>query len=623
MVAQRDVLDLLRDAAVRALDESWDIHLPSTLLERAWVAALRSLRSSLRGTWGDLGLDVLLRGPARDQRTGPSDALVFGMALDAFVVALGAASEDDDLSAEDVVSAADQLLDRSRYREADLAGPATHAGIDVVRAAHTLLGLVLGVGSFARVRELTANAETLEWEIQDRLTWEKSSAANDPGARRSILERLPIFRGLRPRRPSTAPEHELHRGPHVNVAVLAAAGPAEHLPRVRPGSRVWLAVNVGPHADDAANGLRPPLTLPKRVRRELVDVVILADGTGDKFPVAPPPGQLRMSADGPFTVTRPAGIGPAGKADSLRLYFALQAPTEPGDWRVRCVLSVRGLIVHVEQVNVVVAEIAPGIAAQSDAGSSGEPVTETTAETTFRLVEDMTDPESLEGIEAPTLALYASCDDGRQNFSFLLSDDAGVEAAQVHFDPERVAAFIDTARVALDEVTWVIPEPDEQGAVTWYSWNWAAVGDPSQVASHLVALARTGRLVWGDLAEGLAKHPSFVSQLREAMRTPGSVQVALKDSITHVIPVQFLYYLPLRTDVDETLRLCDATKEWLAANVDGSDDAEEPPCVAGTCPQEGDDSRVCIAGFLGYRHRVTSDLDSATALSELDMSLTA
>ena len=40
MIAQRDVLELLREAALSALDESWEIELPSTLVERAWVRGL-------------------------------------------------------------------------------------------------------------------------------------------------------------------------------------------------------------------------------------------------------------------------------------------------------------------------------------------------------------------------------------------------------------------------------------------------------------------------------------------------------------------------------------------------------------------------------------------------------
>ena len=122
MVAQRDVLEMLRESAVRALDEAWDIELPSTRVEREWVARLRSLRASLRGTWSDLGLDVLLRAPVGDLGTVPSDARIFGESVDAFVVSFGTASAGDVASADRVADAAGRLLDRQRYRDPDLAG---------------------------------------------------------------------------------------------------------------------------------------------------------------------------------------------------------------------------------------------------------------------------------------------------------------------------------------------------------------------------------------------------------------------------------------------------------------------------------------------------------------------
>ncbi|WP_051639802.1 hypothetical protein [Cellulomonas sp. URHE0023] len=601
MVAQRDVLEMLRDAAVRALDESWDMELPSTLVEREWVTALRSLRVSLRGTWPELGLDVLLRGPERDEPYGPSDARIFGESVDAFLVALGVASADD------VASAVARLLDRRMYRDPELAGPATHAGIDVVRAAHRILGIVLDGDAFWHLKEFTANTEALEWDIHDRQAWESAHA--ETGSERSILERLSLFRGLRPRRRAAAlPMYQPPAGPRVNVAILAATGPAEHQPWVEPGSHIWFSVSVGPQQpDDDAPAPLPRFSLPKRTPRELIDVVVLPDASGDEPLESQPSGQLRISPDGPFAVTRPAGRGPVGNGDSRRLYFALQAPDHPGDWRVRCVLAVRGVVVHVEQVTVVV----------------GEGDTESSAQTTFQLVEDLAAPAALAGLDTATLALCASGGGaGMQGFSFLLADEDGIEAAQVYLPSYRVSAFVDAVRVAIDEVTWVTREPYVQGAVTWHSWNWAALGDPQYVATHLVALARAGRPVWEDLSEALDRFPDLAARLREKLTPRGVVQLAVEQDADLVVPVQFLYDFPLRTTAPlGELSVCDATMEWLGALVGepSSDDEhhgpDEPSCVAGPCPQEGDDSRVCIAGFWGYWHQVSSNLASTTALS--------
>ena len=203
-------------------------------------------------------------------------------------------------------------------------------------------------------------------------------------------------------------------------------------------------------------------------------------------------------------------------------------PTDAGDWQVRVVLAVRGVVVHVEHVTVVV----------------GESEAESSARTTFRLVDDLSSPEALRGSRDPDARALCQRGDGMHGFSFLLADDEGIEAAQVYLPSGPVTAFIDArqgsaGRGHLGDARALRAE---RGHVVLVELG--RVRDPSDVAGHLIALARTGRPVWEDLQTALDQIPTFADRLRETLKPRGFVQLAVEQDTIQILPVQFLVRLP-------------------------------------------------------------------------------
>jgi hypothetical protein len=83
------------------------------------------------------------------------------------------------------------------------------------------------------------------------------------------------------------------------------------------------------------------------------------------------------------------------------------------------------------------------------------------------------------------------------------------------------------------------------------------------------------------------------------VRAPASLELALKKSSNHVLPMALVYDKPIDSQHDD-LRLC-AT---FAADLDGGRSIADGECLAGRCPSWDDQTVVCPSGFWGYRHRL-------------------
>ena len=318
------------------------------------------------------------------------------------------------------------LLDRRMYRDPELAGPATHAGIDVVRAAHRLLGLILDGDAFWHLKEFTANTEAREWDIQDRLAWEKRarrsglapldprataplqrdpsaptcrSAAEPPAARRSARQRrdprrhrtgrAPAARGAgkphlarRQRRTATRTTTRSLPLPALLAAQARPSGPGR---RRRASRRVRRRAAREPAVRSAAHLVgRPVPRDPARRRRP-------ARHRGPAPPLLRAPGPDRAGRLArAVRARRPRRRRPrrAGHRRRRRRARRSRRRGRRSAWWRTC-----------------------------------PPRTPSRGSTT------------------PTLALCTSEDEGTQGFSFLLSDEDGIEAAQVYLPSDPVTAL--------------------------------------------------------------------------------------------------------------------------------------------------------------------------------------
>lgn len=382
------------------------------------------------------------------------------------------------------------------------------------------------------------------------------------------------------------------RRTYVNVG-FAAADDARHVvepSHLDPGERLWLWVEIGPRVEGAISGDVQPMD-PEVVKDlDEVEVVLFPD-EGLSLAPDPPLARLGMTNPGPFRVRQAAAVPPeAGPMAGHRLFFTLTAPEKPGDYRVRCAVYAKGLLLHVEQLTVVV----------------GPSRHSTSARTTFRLVRDIAAVDHGE-IREHRLSIYANAQpDGSHDFSFRGADGQRLLTRQLRLDDSTVGNSLRLAREALHRASWG-SDNEYAGQSSRYD-KYPAVGfAPGLAAADLIDLARWGYYLWVRFAKKLpgdedaaAQGPAVdrLDELRTLMRAPGgAVQLAPIEEPDRIVPIHLFYDRPLDADNPKALMLCSSGAAWIGSSED------ELPCLEG-CSEPDDDTRVCPAGFWGLRHSV-------------------
>jgi hypothetical protein len=291
-------------------------------------------------------------------------------------------------------------------------------------------------------------------------------------------------------------------------------------------------------------------------------------------------GRVRISRSGNQVVKR-AWSERSADDTKPRLYFAFTTPEQPGRYALRCNIYCRGVLL---QSHLVRAHVT---AKAAEHQSAIDRVLD------YNLTSNL-DPACIPPDGDCKLSLFLN-DDGKGTHSFrFVSSDQGVPDTfgDAHMEGRQLEEMVTYAREALRWTAWG----------TTKEWSGEACKltrgyQRDELSTALVMMAKRGANLWLQLAERFSFVGRDAKALRERMRTPGRVQLALKESPDAVIPASLIYDYPL--DVAKTdVRLCETS---LAAIAAGAALAAEP-CFQGKCPHYKDRAVVCAGGFWGFRH---------------------
>jgi hypothetical protein len=370
----------------------------------------------------------------------------------------------------------------------------------------------------------------------------------------------------------------------VSIGLAHGSTPATPLPDTRTLSargRYLLWVEIGPEFVQGA--LAGAAELPAVAAGIELDVVIF--GFPGQLGVDPGHrrGKLRIAASGPAEVTRPAATPRgAGELGQRRLFFPIQAPRRPGRYSVRCNVYHRQLLLQSHLITVEVTHPA------GERDGALQRVADYT-------LSDSLDVGRLAGHEPHRLSILLNDDGaGTHGFRFVGADDFVADAS---IDGDTLGALVDYARGALRRVAWGSTAPWRSPELDPY--RYATPLPPAQLAEDLILLARHGYRLWSEALALFGVRGPERQKLRALMRTPGVVQLAIKENANHVFPAALLYDHPLDTGRDR-LTLCQTAAAALGARAE----LETTACFAGRCPSHGDDTVVCPSGFWGFRHEL-------------------
>ena len=376
----------------------------------------------------------------------------------------------------------------------------------------------------------------------------------------------------------------------VNTVFTPRDQPEQALDKEMPltsGRRYYFCLWVGeqdPESIEMAPTAIPVEHLPKEA---LLRVALF--GFENEIEITPGAdvGELKLLPDGTAKVARQ----PLQKATpplpldlrGQRLFFPVATPAGSGTFRFRCHIYFEQLLV---QSRLIYAQV------------TDQPKTAAGA---LRSVVDYTlshtlSPAHLNNLRSHRLSLMLNSNGDEthafffgRNGNLTFKSDATISAAGLKNPIERV-------RKALRKASWGDTNSWTNSPPQYYHYR-NHILDMTRLKEDMTSMAIVGFDLYDALIDKLAGSPTDPDELADLMRVPGQVQIALKQSPTHVLPAALFYDYPLDTQARHH-QLCDAFIESLQHK----EPLEKTICFKGTCPNYGKVDHICPSGFWGYRH---------------------
>jgi hypothetical protein len=319
----------------------------------------------------------------------------------------------------------------------------------------------------------------------------------------------------------------------------------------------------------------------------LLDVVVFTlagelglsrDANRGVLELAPQGGEGRV-------VRQPADVAAPADVARRRLLFSLR-PQAPGG-ELRCSLYCRGVLLWSQRVDV------PAV----PEGAAGE---ERSATVDFGIAPTLT-PRHLARLPKHRLSLLLNST--AEGTHVLTIAGEGAFSAALVLDPMQLQQMLDSLRGALRMAAWGSNgEWSEDRAYLYES------SEPERLRLDVARLAVRSRRFYQELSERLVAAGWDWRDLRERMRAQGMVQLAIKESPTHLLPTALIYDRPL-DDTHQDFAAYELCPAFLAACRDDPP-LEDTACFRGECPHWGEETVVCPSGFWGFRHDLGATVSS-------------
>ena len=401
------------------------------------------------------------------------------------------------------------------------------------------------------------------------------------------------------------------KGDEVNQVhrIISTGFSTENQPDIPILSTMPLAVEtdyifwfeVGEKAVGSIEKMDKVLDVEKLPPKSQLDVVLFAfEGEIHILNVAAV-GHLKVMEDKQVFVAKqaylPANLSQESELINRRLFFPVKTPPQPGIYRLRCHIYFQYTLIQSRLITVKVMQ---------KSVPQNEPML--VSETDYVLSRTF-EYEQLQGMGHNRLSIMLnSNEDGTHTFRFYGEEIEGRSFKQdSSFSASALQDMISYMRESMRQASWGDTEPFKWGKE--YRYN-----DPinfRNLQSDLIRFALRGYRFYDRFINRLAGNSDRVVQLQQLMKIPGQIQIALKEFVSHVIPVAMVYDYPLNDGLRTVeYSLCSAFLNSLKQDAH----LEDTMCFQGNCPNYGNETVVCPSGFWGYRHYIGLPVSISTSL---------
>lgn len=411
------------------------------------------------------------------------------------------------------------------------------------------------------------------------------SKASVPGAKKSARKAKP----LKPPKPVVSTGFALSS---------EAAKPIKTVMPLKAGEKYYFWLEVGERVKGTIEVREEVLPTKKLPRKAILDVVLFEVKDGLKLVPGQDTGKLKLDEE-VVTVERQPATVPASNVSGdpslleRRLFFPVIAPEATGNFRLRCNIYFRTVLVQSRIVNAYVMR---------------RPQTKKKAlqaKVDYTLSRTLS-VDHVAGIKPHLLSVMVNkSENGTHDFFFF--GDQEFKKDNVSFNGQELQGLIEQARNAYAFAAWGANNPWSNQN---YRYDQSRAQNLKQLKPDLIRFAIRGYNIYDRIINRFAGGAGNADALAERMRKPGMVQIALKESPSFVLPAAIIYDYPLDIDADSgKFTLCSNFRNALEATAP----LETSDCFKGDCPTKDDDTVICPSGFWGYRHQLGLPLSVANA----------
>ena len=299
-------------------------------------------------------------------------------------------------------------------------------------------------------------------------------------------------------------------------------------------------------------------------------------------------GLLKILSDGQVVVeTQPLGSeAPSSRKDKQRLFFPVRTPDRTGTFRLRCNIYWGQFLL---QSWLVTARV------MARPRLLSRPMRALASRLDYNLA-SLRDLRSLNVMPEHRLSLLLNKNENGTHSMHFYGADGKLQVKQddVRFGEGELNDMIEQGRGTLRLAAWEKTEEWQPGVPFRYQNQ---PRDLKRLESDLANLAIWGYGFYDRIIARLAGGEDAVDDLEKLLRTPGLIQIAMKESPSYVLPAALIYDAPLDTGA-ASYTFCPVFEQALAQN----QPLENTACFQGNCPSHGKDTVICPSGFWGYRH---------------------
>jgi len=366
---------------------------------------------------------------------------------------------------------------------------------------------------------------------------------------------------------------------------------------LKTGKQYYFWLEVGEPLKESME--ETPTELPPVPARARLTVAVFGFQGGLLITPGADIGELEMQKDGTVQVIKQplAKSPPKSRYLGQRLFFPVRAPASEGIFRMRCNIYWGQILLQSREIH---AHVIVSPRRFSDGQRALRSVLDYTLSQKLNQV-------LLAQLTEHRLSIMINNNGNGTNSLHVYGSKNGLKFKRddIRFEETKFRGLIEGARGCLRMASWDSRDGKEEWKEGMPFKYQDRNRDLSRLSKDLISMAHWGREFYSRF--------NIKAKFEETLFEPSLIQIAMKDSPTHVLPAAMIYDYPLELGAG-TLKICPSFEDAFSKRAS----LGNHECFRGNCPSRKEKKTVCPSGFWGFRHYLGMPLSVEKKSDDMD-----